>query len=177
MRFVALSLLAFGTLLGQSLPEPGPVERALPVLSARAEAPLPFTEGAAAVLTPGMPSGVVNVVNNAIPMPVVQPMPKPLRPRTTTWKLSLLALTAAHTADAVTSWNKRELNPVLSAPGSAFGWQSVAIKMAFAGASVSIQAVLLHRHPEFAKRFAALNFVQVGVIGGVAVHNSMVPAR
>jgi hypothetical protein len=110
-------------------------------------------------------------------MAAVQTAPQLVRPRTTSWKLSLLALTAAHTADAVTSWNKRELNPVLSAPASAFGWQSMAIKMAFAGASVSIQAVLLHRHPELAKKFAALNVVQAGVIGGVAIHNSMVPVR
>jgi hypothetical protein len=121
-----------------------------------------------------MPGGVVN---NAIPKALVQPMPDLARPKTTSWKLSLLAVTAAHTADAATSWNKRELNPVLSAPGAAFGWQSLAVKAAFAGVSVSIQAVLLHRHPEFAKRFASLNYLQAGVIGGVAIHNSMVPVR
>jgi hypothetical protein len=121
-----------------------------------------------------MTSGAVNQVT---PMALVRPMIAPTRPKTTSWKLSLLALTAAHTADTATSWNKHELNPVLSAPGASFGWQSLAIKAAFAGASISIQAVLLHRHPEFARKFAAMNYVQAGVIGGVAIHNSMVPAR
>lgn len=174
MRFVALSLLAFGTLLGQSLVEPGMVGRALPVLSARADAPLPFPEGATAVITPGMTSGATG---KAINLNLVEPMAARTRPKITSWKLSLIALAAAHTADAATSWNKHELNPVLSAPGASFGWQALAIKAAFAGASVSLQAVLLHRRPEFARKFAAVNYVQAGVIGGVAVHNSMVPAR
>src|SRR6266568_1708167 len=44
------------------------------------------------------------------------------------WKLSLLALAAAHSADTATSWNKRELNPLLSPGSGAFGLQTLAIK-------------------------------------------------
>jgi hypothetical protein len=116
-------------------------------------------------------------LNKAINLNLVQPMVVPTHAKTTSWKLSLLALAAAHAADASTSWNKRELNPVLSAPSASFGWQALAIKAAFAGASVSFQAVFLHRHPELAKRFAVINYVEAGVIGGVAVHNSMVSTR
>jgi len=93
------------------------------------------------------------------------------------WRVSLLALIAAHSADAATSWNKRELNPVLSPSSGAFGLQTLAIKCAISIGSIGLQFVLLKRRPELAKLFARMNFVESGVLGATALHNSFVPCR
>lgn len=95
-------------------------------------------------------------------------------PKLTEWKISLMALSAAHTADAATSWNKRELNPLLSSAGGSFGIQTLAIKCAITLGSIGLQSVLLRRHPEMAKMFARLNFIESGMIGATAIHNSFV---
>jgi hypothetical protein len=110
-----------------------------------------------------------------LPATLVQPvaMPRPLHK--TEWKLSLLALVAAHSADAATSWQKRELNPLLSPGSGAFGWQSLAIKGGIAVGSLTVQAFTLHHHPEAAKRFAIMNYIEAGAIGGVAAHNATIP--
>ena len=93
------------------------------------------------------------------------------------WKLSLLALAATHSVDAATSWNKRELNPMLSPNSGAFGLQTLAIKCAITAGSIGLQAILLRHRPELAKMFARINFLESGVIGATAIHNSFVPGR
>lgn len=108
---------------------------------------------------------------------MVQPEVRKTERKTMEWKLSLLALAAAHSADAATSWNKRELNPMLSPNSGAFGLQTLAIKCAISAGSIGLQLVLLKRHPELVKWFARINFVESGVIGATAMHNSFVPGR
>ena len=108
---------------------------------------------------------------------LVQPEVRQAKPRMKEWKFSLLALAAAHSADAATSWNKKELNPVLSPSGGAFGGQMLAIKCGITAASVGLQAIVLRHHPELAKMFARFNFLESGVIGATAIHNSSVPSR
>jgi hypothetical protein len=108
---------------------------------------------------------------------LVQPEVRQAKPRMKEWKFSLLTLAAAHSADAATSWNKRELNPVLSPSGGAFGGQMLAIKCGITAASVGLQAIVLRHHPELAKMFARFNFLESGVIGATAIHNSSVPSR
>lgn len=174
MRFIIFSLLAVGTVLGQPIAEPRPLENAVLSLSARAESPLPDSAGTLTGSAAVLPSGAVP---NATPLVVAQPSLKPIRPSTASWKLSLLVLAAANAADAATSWNKRELNPVLASSGQTFGVQTLAVKLAFVGVSVGIQGLFLHYHPEFAKKFARLNLVQAGIFGAVAVHNATVSAH
>jgi hypothetical protein len=108
---------------------------------------------------------------------LVQPEVRQAKPGMKEWKFSLLALAAAHSADAATSWNKKELNPVLSPSGGAFGGQMLAIKCGITAASVGLQAIVLRRHPELAKMFARFNFLESGIIGATAIHNSFVPSR
>jgi hypothetical protein len=108
---------------------------------------------------------------------MVQPEFRQTKPKMKEWKFSLLALAAAHSADAATSWNKRELNPLLSPSSGAFGGQMLAVKCAITVASVGLQAIVLRHHPELAKMFARVNFVEAGVIGATAIHNSSVPGR
>ena len=108
---------------------------------------------------------------------LVQPVVQQPKPKMGEWKLSLLALAAAHSADAATSWNKRELNPLLSPSSGAFGAQMLAVKCAVTVGSLGLQAILLRHRPQLAKMFARLNFMEAGVIGATAIHNSFVPSR
>jgi hypothetical protein len=108
---------------------------------------------------------------------LVQPETRQPKPKMKEWKLSLLALAAAHSADAATSWNKRELNPMLSPSGGAFGAQTLAVKCAVSIGSIGLQAILLRSRPQLAKMFARLNFMETGIIGATAIHNSFVPGR
>lgn len=124
----------------------------------------------AATAAPVVPAAVVT-------RNLVEPMPREIKPKLTQWKLSLLALTAAHAADAATSWNKRELNPVLSPSNGAFGAQALAIKCAIAAGTMGLQVILARRHPQLAKMFTVVNYAQAGVIGVTALHNSTVPGR
>jgi hypothetical protein len=125
---------------------------------------------AAATVTPVVPAP-------AVTRNFVQPMPQEIKPKSTQWKLSLLALTAAHAADAATSWNKRELNPLLSPSNGAFGGQALAIKSVIAGATMGLQVILMRHHPQLAKMFTIVNYAQAGVIGVTAFHNSTVSSR
>lgn len=122
-------------------------------------------------VTPVAPSPAAAMQN------LVQPEARPGKPGRKEWKFSLLALAAAHSADAATSWNKRELNPLLSPSSGAFGAQMLAVKCAITAASVGLQAIVLRRRPELAKMFARVNFLESGVIGATAIHNSSVPSR
>lgn len=136
---------------------------------------LPESEGEGSLVfpyvTPIVRSSTVAVQN------LVQPEIQKAKPKLMEWKFSLLALAAAHSTDVATSWNKREMNPMLSPSSGAFGMQTLAIKLAITGGSIALQAILLRRHPELAKMFARINFVETGVIGATAIHNSFVPSR
>lgn len=113
----------------------------------------------------------------AVTRSLVEPMPREIKPKLTQWKLSLLALTAAHAADAATSWNKRELNPLLSPSNGVFGGQALAIKSVIAAGTMGLQVILMRRHPQLAKMFTIVNYAQAGVIGATAFHNSTVRGR
>ena len=139
---------------------------------ATADAALPSVLPAALTyVSPITPSASLAVRN------LVQPESRGVKSKTMEWKFSLLALAATHSADAMTSWNKRELNPLLSPNSGAFGMQTLVIKCAITAGSIGLQAILLRHHPELAKMFARINFLESGVIGATAIRNSFVPAR
>lgn len=83
-------------------------------------------------------------------------------------KWSIAALLSGNGADAVTSWGRPELNPVL---GSQFGKHSAAIKFGAVGGAVAAEVILLRHHPELEKTFAITNLAGAGVLGGVAIRN------
>lgn len=145
------------------------------VASADLKASLSEAEGSGSAVSP--------YIEPAAPAPaaamrnLVQPEVQQPKPKMGEWKLSLLALAAAHSADAATSWNKREMNPLLSPSSGAFGAQMLAVKCAVTVGSIGLQAILLRHRPQLAKMFARLNFMEAGVIGATAIHNSFVPSR
>lgn len=87
------------------------------------------------------------------------------------WKVSLVALAGATVADAASSWNRPEANPILRSSSGQFGPQGVAIKIGLAGTVAVTQYFLARRGPK-AERIASIaNFSAAGVFGAAAIHN------
>ena len=126
----------------------------------------------------------------SIPLPAQEPAPAPpvtpIFPETratirtstsserTLYRWSVVAVLAANAGDAASSWTKREANPFVAGPNAQYGATSVAIKSGFVGASFVIQHFVLRHHPDMAKRFAWMNFITAGGLGGVIAHNATV---
>jgi hypothetical protein len=87
-----------------------------------------------------------------------------------TW--SVAAVIAANAADAVTSWQLHEANPLIAGPSSKFGMTSLAIKTGFVATSLILQHVALRHRPDLYRRLAWTNFITAGAIGGAASYNA-----
>jgi hypothetical protein len=87
------------------------------------------------------------------------------------WKASVAALAAATIADAHSSWNRPEANPLLKAGDGRFGGRSIAIKGAIIGSTLLVQHFVLKKNPQAERMTAFTNFTVAGVLGGVAVYN------
>ncbi len=88
------------------------------------------------------------------------------------YRWSVATVLAANVADATSSWQNREANPLVAGPTAQFGMTSVAIKSGFVGVSLLMQHFVLRHNPGAAKRLAWMNFATSGVLGGVALHNA-----
>ena len=87
---------------------------------------------------------------------------------------SLAAVTTAAMADAVTSWGKAEMNPVLGQ--GRFGVGQAGMKIGLVSAAMAGQFFLMRHHGgRAAAGFAAVNLASAGVLGAVAYHNSAIP--
>lgn len=87
------------------------------------------------------------------------------------WQISLTSMLGAQTLDVVSSWNKRELNPLLTGPRGEFGGQAAAIKFAVIGGLIAAEATLVRQHPKSAKFFTLVNWTAGALTAGLAVHN------
>ena len=87
------------------------------------------------------------------------------------WKTSVAALVAASIADAHSSWNRPELNPLVRTGAGRFGGRSIAIKGAVIGSTLLLQHYMLKRNPTAQKATSFTNFAAAGVLGGVAIYN------
>ena len=87
------------------------------------------------------------------------------------WKISLAVLSTASIADASTSWNQREANPLLRNGNGNFGGKAVAIKGLLAGSTLVYQYYMIRKKPEMERTATTLNFVGAAIFGGIAAHN------
>jgi hypothetical protein len=87
------------------------------------------------------------------------------------YRWSLVTLLAANGADAVTSWQRPEVNPILGSSGR-FDGTSVAIKAGMVGATLLVQHVILRHRPDLQRKMAWFNFTASGVLGAAAFYNS-----
>ncbi|MCC7235541.1 MAG: hypothetical protein IT163_09575 [Bryobacterales bacterium] len=101
-----------------------------------------------------------------------EPPERPIARPGTMWKMSLAALAVSAAADALSSYGKRELNPVLSSRDGRFGGRGIAIKSLVTGSAIAGQWFLVRRAPETGRLAAIANFGMAGVFTAASVHNS-----
>jgi hypothetical protein len=88
----------------------------------------------------------------------------------TVWIASILAMTAATTADAVSSWHKQESNGLLASSNGTFGGRGVALKAGIAAGFLAPQ-IIFRKHRDWHAAFAVGNFAEAGIFTGAAIHN------
>ncbi len=86
------------------------------------------------------------------------------------WVASIFAMVAGTTADAVSSWHKRESNGLLASSNGAFGPKGVAIKAGIAAGILTPQ-IILRKHRDWQITFALGNFAEAGIFTGATIHN------
>jgi hypothetical protein len=87
------------------------------------------------------------------------------------WKISMGVLAAVSIADASTSWNRMEANPLLQGPNGRFGTRGLSLKMALVGSALTAQ-LLLARNPSVSVRsMTVVNLSMSGLLAGAAAHN------
>jgi len=86
------------------------------------------------------------------------------------WIASILAMTAATTVDAVSSWHKQESNGLLASSNGTFGGRGVALKAGIAAGFLTPQ-IIFRRHRDWHAAFAVGNFAEAGIFTGAAIHN------
>jgi hypothetical protein len=87
------------------------------------------------------------------------------------WKWSLAPAIASQALDAASSWNMRELNPVLADGSGRFAVKAATLKFGLAGALVCGEYLLVRNHPGAARVLAKLNWSSAVVTGAFAAHN------
>jgi len=86
------------------------------------------------------------------------------------WIASMFAMAAGTSADAATSWHKKESNRLLASSDGTFGPKGLGIKAGLAG-GLLLPQILFRRHNDLRTAFTIGNFAQAGFFTGVAVHN------
>jgi hypothetical protein len=87
------------------------------------------------------------------------------------WVASLAALATASALDAASSWNRRELNPLLQDGDGRFGPRGAAVKFGLAGGIGLFQALMGRSRPGYYRAMAITNFGIAGGYGAVATAN------
>jgi hypothetical protein len=90
----------------------------------------------------------------------------------TFYRWSLAAVTAANTADSISSWHRIEANPLLATPGSQFDTKSLMLKSALLGVTILVEHWALRHSPTLYRTFAWVNLTIAGALGGVVAHNA-----
>ena len=129
------------------------------------------------------------VLANSFAMPVIeaaQPLPpivkleklkSPLDKDEKLWRWSAVALAASSGFDSASSFGKREGNTLLQSSDGTFGSRGVMMKSAIVAGTLAAEE-LLRRKYGHSKLFAIANFLQAGVVSGVAARNmTIAPVR
>jgi hypothetical protein len=89
----------------------------------------------------------------------------------TAWKWSLVAVASSQALDIVSSYNMREVNPLLQDGSGRFGMKATSIKLSVTAAVLAGQYWMLNRHPARARKMALLNFAAAALTSAFAAHN------
>lgn len=85
------------------------------------------------------------------------------------WKVSIAALVATQTADAITSYGYPEANALY---GQRFGARGIAIKALIAVAVPLIERRIIRLHPNLERAFAAANLGVAGATSRAVIYNA-----
>lgn len=94
--------------------------------------------------------------------------------RSTSWKISAVALVGALAADIATSWGKREINPLVPTAGGTFGGRSAGLKIGVTGGALVAQHFFLKKSPQAERAMTFTNFGMAGLLTSAAVSNARV---
>jgi hypothetical protein len=86
------------------------------------------------------------------------------------WITSLVAVAAATSVDAGTSWGKLEGNSFLASSNGTFGAKGLGIKMGVAGA-VIVPQICFRKHKELRSFLIIGNFGEASIFSAAAAHN------
>lgn len=87
------------------------------------------------------------------------------------WKRSLVPVIATQTLDVASSWNMRELNPVLADASGRFEARAATFKLGAAGVLLCGEYLLVRKHPGLARVLVKLNWSSAALTGAFAAHN------
>ncbi len=87
------------------------------------------------------------------------------------WKISLIPFAASQALDISSSWNMRELNPVLAGSDGRFGAHAATIKIGGASAFLGIQYLVVKKYPRAARVFEKINWSGAALTSSFAIHN------
>ncbi len=91
------------------------------------------------------------------------------------WIVSLAPLAASQSLDTVSSFGRRELNPLLASPNGGFGMKAAGIKFGVTGVLAGVEYILVKKYPRSAKFFTIVNWTAAGATSALAVHNFQLP--
>jgi hypothetical protein len=116
------------------------------------------------VTPPQSTGGVVEVKRSLILLALALP----LVAQDSLYYPSVGALAAGTVADSISSWGRKEANPLL---GSTFNTQSLAVKSGVLGGTILLQRYAIHKNPKIQRTLTWLNFAVGAGLGGVAFRN------
>jgi hypothetical protein len=89
---------------------------------------------------------------------------------TKVWLVSALALLAATSVDASSSWGKYETNPLLASADGRFGARGVSIKFGLAAATI-VPQILMRKNRGVTRVFTIANFGETVMFVPIVKHN------
>jgi hypothetical protein len=98
-------------------------------------------------------------------------IPAYAQPQRSFWKASVMALAAAGVADAHSSYQRREANPILRDADGRFTARGIGIKAAITGGALGIQYLLCRKNRAAERPAAWINFGMAGFVSGMAARN------
>jgi len=123
-------------------------------------------------------SAADNAVSLRPPVAPAEPISRPIHSGRNLWFASVAALAVTNTMDVQSSWGKRELNTALAGQGGTFGVRGVLLKAGITAGVVGLEFLVMRHGPsaKLRRKLAAINFVDAGVVGTMAVRNWQVPS-
>jgi hypothetical protein len=128
-------------------------------------APLPTSRREGSLPAVALESAPPSMAAASAEEPVTKPQTSKL------WVGSIFALTGGTTLDGISSWGKKEANPLLASANGTFGMRGALIKSGLAALILTPQLIHKPKTDEDRKVMTTVNLAGGGVYMAVAMHN------